>query len=198
MKNLKETLCVLLLAATACNERTERTATACNERTETVQQEPKIPRAIVMTFLTKENLEYTLPLECFQNQVAIYITPRRIRRLHFYEASAEDKPTIMPEEYFIATDALNRTRVVEYTAAKPQLNELWFWDMSGYATARVPYDPNTRTATLELAGVPRRIHLDEKHRLAIDQNGDGKINGMQSPIIRDDDKVILEEDLLSD
>ncbi len=172
MNQLKKTLCALLLAFTGCGER-ERTL-----------QQPQKPSFQYLTVETKENLTYKLSLECLEDRVNMFITPRKRPKLHFYEEE------IAPQEYFVATDAYGNTRIVEYSAL--QSNEIWFWDMSSFETTRVPYPADT---VLTLGDSPRTFYILPNGNILVDQNGNGKIDGFQSPIVYKDGRVLLEEDL---
>ena len=138
---------------------------------------------------TKENLTYTLSLECFADQ--IYMTTGfRNRILHFHEAESPE-PNIAVNEYFVATIE-DRTRIFQYQGVMK--NELVLWDMSSYLDQRLPCEPETK---LEIAGTLCDVLYDPvTQKIAVDQNGDGKFDGAESPFVCIDDSFIREEELL--
>ncbi len=190
--NLKKTLAVLVLSAFAgCGQNDAESARLRASASQKFSLQ-------YISVLTKENLVYNLPLECSKDQVDIFINSDRKRRLHFYEAEKETDLKISPEEYFVMTDPANQfTHIAEYSGVDDANNELWFWDMSSYIVVRLPYDPATNTAQLNVANINRKIVFDPlTKKIAVDQNGDGVFNGEQSPIVYYDGEVLLEEDLL--
>lgn len=191
--NIKKTLITLVLSAFAgCGK-----SDAEGVKLKTILPPPKFSNQYI-SVLSKEYLTYNLSLECSEDKIEIFITPERKRRLHFYEAKDEGDFSVKLYEYLVMTDSVNQfTHVLEYSGVDDTNKELWFWDMSSYQVMRIPYDPATNTAYVNIANIARKINFNPVTKnISVDQNGDGVFNGEQSPIVYYDDKVLLEEDLL--
>ncbi|HLC32454.1 MAG TPA: hypothetical protein VJJ82_01370 [Candidatus Nanoarchaeia archaeon] len=205
---MKKTLAALLLALCSCAEKPSgiipptppnetSSPTPAPEPTPpapTPEPAPQYTSALIyMEFRSRENLTYRLPLECFSDRVEIVTGyPAPNRQLHFYEAESADCPNIAPQEYFVATVG-DRTRFIQYVGVTN--DQIILWTMSGWQNQRLALQGNC--AKLDIAGTLCDVILDpETRRIAVDQNGDGTIDGSESPAIHFDRSQIREEDLL--
>lgn len=187
---MRKTLIGILLAAMA----------GCEDKKHNPLPQPEQkPIQKYMRVVTKEDLAYGLSLECFPDRVMMYRgSSCQTRRLHFREAENEDKPNLQVQEYAIMTDVYQRfTHILEYVGRDPRTQELLFWDMAKVDYLRVPYNPETNTAYLDLAEVVRKIKMNPNtEALAIDQDGNGEINGEELPIVYRDDSALRERDMM--
>jgi hypothetical protein len=152
-------------------------------------------------FTSKENIAYSLPLARCPDEVNIDAGnfPAGNYRLHFYEAPDDQTKTIAPLEFFVLTNRTGTpfTHVLRYVNHDGANRQLTFEDL-GTGTRQIVYDGITNSGDLIVGGKTYGVKVDPvTGRLGIDQTADGLFNGMQAPIVANDDTLTLEEDLLA-
>jgi len=136
------------------------------------------------SFVNAENIPYNFDILVFSEGVDIGALQNNYR-LHFYEAKSRNEKKVLPKEYFVLTRRAGQnlfTHILKYEGINTTQRQLKFTDL-GTGAREVVYN-NQNRAELVVAGTTYRIYVDTATGgLAVDQNGNGVMNGEQAPII---------------
>jgi hypothetical protein len=136
------------------------------------------------SFVNAENIPYNFDILVFSEGVDIGALQNNYR-LHFYEAKSRNEKKVLPKEYLVLTRRAGQnlfTHILKYEGINTTQRRLTFTDL-GTGAREVVYN-NQNRAELVVAGTTYRIYVDTATGgLAVDQNGNGVMNGEQAPII---------------
>ena len=150
---------------------------------------PLRDRGYALSFTNRQNIPYTIPLLVRDSNGIRYGS--RKDDLHFMEGYFNpDNPsnalfTITPYDYIILSDeATGITHILRYQSIDQTDHSISFDDLSGDSLV-LYYQPSALSgilgrATLQIEEKSYEIYIKKENdilKLAIDQNGDGSING---------------------
>jgi len=144
---------------------------------------PTYPIVNMLDFWTVDGRNYVLDVEGYPDSVLFSGD-----RLHFYEASSAQPYTIEEAEWFVVTGSNDRTYILELRNTDAVNNLIDFRDLS----SGIRYND---MPSINLGGLQFRFEIDPQYpRIAVDQNGDGVIDGKQAKIVTQSG-IISQEDL---
>jgi hypothetical protein len=156
------------------------------------------PCPTTFTFTNKENINYSFDVKVWPNEVDIGFPGFEGKyKLHFFESNSHNNKTIISKEFFVVTtnspqQSRRYSHVLQFVGINISGRKVAFNDL-GTGPRAIVYDPSGR-GDLIVGGQHFRFYVDpEAYRIAVDQNADGVLNGVQTLIVSNDGNAYTEE-----
>lgn len=135
-----------------------------------------------MTFTSKEGLAYN-NVDFIEN-VGTSATDRVLeKKLVMTEGTGSNDKNITAGTQFVLSGTNDFTHILRYDSIDTNNRRISFTDLAT-GTRDSTYDANTGEANLAVGGVSYKVFVDESTgNIAVDQNGDGKIDGSSVAIV---------------